>query len=87
MLSMANSLQYNKKICKKSGKSINELHKEYNIAKSTICKWTADYNNSGSFKAVDNRTPEENEMIRLIKELAQLQMENDILKQATLIMA
>ncbi|UNF62335.1 hypothetical protein [Spiroplasma poulsonii] len=42
-------------------------------------------NNSGSFKAKDNRSPEENELIHLRKEIKQLRMENDILKQATLI--
>jgi len=41
---------------------------------------------TGSFKTADNRTPEENEMISLKKELQQLRMENDILKQAALIM-
>ena len=54
---------------------------------STINKWVKDYNNSGSFKAKDNRTDAENELIRLRKENKQLLMENDILKQAALIMA
>ena len=45
-----------------------------------------DYSNSGSFKAKDNRTDEENELLRLRKENKQLLMENDILKQAALIM-
>ena len=44
------------------------------------------YNNTGSFKASDNRTEEEKELIRLKKENQQLRMENDILKQAALIM-
>jgi transposase len=34
----------------------------------------------------DNRTAEENELIKLQKEIQQLKMENDILKQAALIM-
>ncbi|RKD25360.1 hypothetical protein BET04_03815 [Caminicella sporogenes] len=41
---------------------------------------------SGSFKAKDNRSQEENELIRLRKENQRLKMENDILKQAALIM-
>jgi transposase len=41
---------------------------------------------SGSFAAKDNRSSEENELIALRKEVQQLKMENDILKQATLIM-
>ena len=35
---------------------------------------------------MDNRSDEENELIRLRKEVQQLKMENDILKQAALIM-
>ena len=41
---------------------------------------------SGSFKAEGNRTPEENELIKLRKENQRLKMENDILKQTALIM-
>ncbi|EFY08830.1 hypothetical protein [Erysipelothrix rhusiopathiae] len=44
-------------------------------------------NKSGSLKAYENRTPEENRRIELEKENRQLKMENDILKQAALIMA
>ncbi|WP_426605497.1 hypothetical protein [Spiroplasma endosymbiont of Glossina fuscipes fuscipes] len=44
-----------------------------------------EFNNSGSFKAKDNRFVEENELIQLRKENKQLRMENDILKQAALI--
>lgn len=71
---------------KMNGKSTSELAKEYDIAKSSILKWVKDYNNTGSFKAKDNRTEEENELIRLRKENKELLMENDILKQAALIM-
>ena len=42
--------------------------------------------NSGSFHEKDNRTPEQEELIRLRKENQQLRMENDILKQAALIL-
>ncbi len=72
---------------RQNGKAAAEIAKEYQIAKSTIVKWTNDYSNIGSFKANDNRTNEENELIRLRKENKQLLMENDILKQAALIMA
>ena len=64
-----------------------ELAQEYGIAKFTIVKWVKDYSRTGSFKAKDNRSEEENELIRLRKENKQLLMENDILKQAALIMA
>jgi len=41
---------------------------------------------TGSFKEKDNRTEEEYELIALRKENQRLKMENDILKQAALIM-
>ena len=56
------------------------------MAASTLHKWVNDYNRSGSFAAKDNRSPEENELIKLRKENRLLRMENDILKQAVLIM-
>lgn len=69
-----------------NGKSINSVAEEYEIAKSTVHTWVSNYNNSGSFKACDNRSEEENRLLELEKELKQLRMENDILKQAALIM-
>lgn len=70
----------------KSGKSVQDISSEYSIAKSTVFKWVRDYSQSGSFKAKDNRSEEETELIKLRKELKRLEMENDILKQAALIM-
>ena len=63
----------------KSGKSSNSVAKEYGIAKSSVTKWVRDFNNSGSFRAKDNRTPEENELIELRKRVKELEMEADIL--------
>lgn len=71
---------------KLNGKSTSDIAKEYQIAKSTIIKWVNDYSKSGSFKAKDNRSDEENELLRLRKENKRLMMENDILKQVALIM-
>ena len=45
--------------------------------------WIQKYNKTGSFKESDNISEEEKE---LKKEVQQLKMENDILKQAALIM-
>lgn len=70
-----------------NGKPAMEIAKEYKIARSTVSKWISDYNNTQSFKAKDNRSDEENELIKLRKEIKRLEMENDILKQAALIMA
>ncbi len=69
-----------------NGKKVNEIVEEYNIARSTIHKWKKDFNNSGSFKAKDNKTDQEKKLIKLRKENQQLKMENDILKQAALLL-
>ena len=62
-----------------------ELMREYELTETALSRWIRQANNSGSFREKDNRTPEENELIRLNKELKQLRMENDILKAAALI--
>ncbi len=67
-------------------KSPSEIMKEYKIARSTLHKWVKNHNGTQSFKAKDNRSLEEIELLALKKELTQLRMENDILKQAALIM-
>jgi len=69
-----------------SGKRPIDLVREYGISSASIYKWAREYINTGSFKAADNRTPEQNEIIALRKENQHLKMENDILKQAALIM-
>ena len=69
-----------------SGKPTVEIVKEYDLTRSAFMKWVEKYNKTGSFKVSDNRSKEENELIKLQKELKQLRMENDILKQAALIM-
>ena len=71
----------------KSGRSVNSIAKGYGISKSSVTKWVRDFNNSGTFKAKDNRITEENEFIELRKRVKELEMEADILKQAALIMA
>ena len=69
-----------------SGKSASEIVKEHDLTRSAFANWVQKYNKTGSFKASDNRTEEEKELIRLKKENQQLRMENDILKQAALIL-
>ena len=71
----------------KSGRQARELVQRYGMSRSTLHKWIGDYTRSASFHAKDNRSPEENELIMLRKEVKKLRMENDILKQAALIMA
>ena len=70
-----------------SGKPVTQIVKEYGISKTSVNNWTAKYEKTGSFRDVDNRSDVENELIRLRKENKQLLMENDILKQAALILA
>ena len=69
-----------------NGKSRSEIIKEYDLTPSAFAKWINQYNNSGSFKVIDNRTEDENELIQLRKRNKQLEMEVDILKQVALIM-
>ncbi len=70
----------------RSGKLRKDILKEYDLGGSTFDKWVKQYENSGSFKEKDNKTPEQLELERMRKEIQQLKMENDILKQAALIM-
>ena len=69
-----------------SGKTRKALIEEYELTPSSLDRWIQQNENTGSFKEKDNRSPEEKELIKLRKELKQLQMENDILKQAALIL-
>ncbi|BDT02910.1 transposase [Spiroplasma ixodetis] len=68
-----------------SGKSVSCLAKEYNVTRATTYKWIKQFTNSGSFKIKNNLSDLEKQLIQANKELKQLWMENDILKQAALI--
>lgn len=69
-----------------AGKPRSEILKEYDLSPSAFDRWVNRINSTGSTKEKDNRTIEEVELIQLRKEVQQLRMENDILKQAALIM-
>ena len=69
-----------------SGKPRAELIREYELTPSALSSWINKYNSTGSFNIDDNRSEEEKELIKLRKENQRLKMENDILKQAALIM-
>ena len=73
------------KLCE-NGKSRADITREYDITPSSLDRWIKNHRETGSFAAKDNRSEEENELIRLRKENQRLLMENDILKQAALIM-
>jgi transposase len=69
-----------------NGKSRTSIVQEYDLTASALDRWISQSQNTGSFTEKANRTPEENELIALRKENQRLKMENDILKQAALIM-
>ncbi len=69
-----------------NGKSKSDIAKEYDLSLSVLNRWIKQAQSTGSFKEKDNRTPDEIELIKLRKENQQLKIENDILKQAALIM-
>lgn len=69
-----------------NGKPRLEIIKEYDLTASAFDKWVKQHQNTGSFKEADNRTSEQIELEKLRKTNKQLMMENDILKQAALIL-
>lgn len=69
-----------------NGKTRAAIVEEYDLTASALDRWIKQAQTTGSFKEKDNRSPDENELIALRKELQRLRMENDILKQAALIM-
>ena len=65
-----------------NGKGISELSREYGIGKSTIDGWIK------KFKTITTSTGEttnNDEILKLKKELKQVQLENEILKKAVAI--
>lgn len=69
-----------------NGKTLADINREYGVAKSTVKTWIERYNKTESFDINNNRSEEEKELIALRKRLKELEMENDILKQAALIL-
>ena len=70
-----------------SGKPRSEITREYDLTSSALSNWIRRINATGSTKESDNRSPEVAELLKLRKENQKLKMENDILKQAALILA
>ncbi len=69
-----------------NGKPRAAIVEEYDLTASALDRWIKQAQTTGSFKEKDNRSSVENELIALRKENQRLKMENDILKQAALIM-
>ena len=68
------------------GKSKSDILREYELYPSTLNRWIEQHQDTGSFRAKDNLTDAERELIELRNRNKQLEMENNILKQAALIM-
>ncbi|MEF7439956.1 IS3 family transposase [Paenibacillus lautus] len=62
-----------------NGKPLAAIVEEYDLA-SALDRWIKQTKTTGSFKEKDNRSPEENELNALRKEVQRLRMENDIFK-------
>ena len=69
-----------------NGKTKAEIIREYDLTPSSLNRWIEQHQSTGSFKTKDNLSDAEKELIELRKRNKQLEMENDILKQAALIM-
>ena len=70
-----------------SGKPSRETGAEYDIARSTLRRWVQDIRNSGFTRAVDDRTPEQNEPVGPGRRDRQLEMEVDVSEQAAPVLA
>lgn len=69
-----------------NGKPRQEIIREYDLTGSCFDRWVKRINATGSTKEKDNRSTEEQELLQLRKENQKLRMENDVLKQAALIL-
>lgn len=65
-----------------NGKPSSQIRAEYGIPRSTLQRWVQGIRNSGSTRAVDNHTPERNELIALRRRNRRLEMEVDVSEQA-----
>ncbi|MDM5455230.1 IS3 family transposase [Peribacillus simplex] len=63
-----------------NGKSRHDIVSEYELTASALDRWIAQFQQTGSFKEKDNRSPEEQELMELRKRNKQLEMEVDIFK-------
>ncbi|WP_270199576.1 transposase [Bifidobacterium pseudocatenulatum] len=70
-----------------NGKPAREIRAEYAIARSTPRRWVQGIRNSGSTRAMDNRTPEQNEPVGPGRRDRRLEMEADVSEQAAPVFA
>jgi transposase len=67
-----------------AGSSVTYLSREYGVANVTIYKWIKELSN---VKVSDSETMSVKEYEKMKKRIAELEMENEILKKATAIFA
>lgn len=70
-----------------SGKPVSEIGAEHDLGHSTVHRWINAVRESGSTRAADSRTPEQQRIVDLEKESKRLRMGVDVLKTAALIFA
>ena len=71
---------------RKNGKPASEITAEYDLSPASIHNWVRAYKHNGNVQVESKLTLEQKEIIDQNKRIRQLEMENDILKQAALIM-
>ena len=71
------------------GKSVSSVAKDIGIHENTIYKWINQYNThkENAFPGSGNLRPEDEELRKLKKRVADLEMENELLKKVTAIFA
>lgn len=71
------------------GKSVSGVAKELGIHENTLYKWINQYNThkENAFPGSGNLRPEDEELRKLKKRVADLEMENELLKKVTAIFA
>ena len=65
-----------------NGKPLCEIMSEYDLGRSTVSRWARRIHDSGSTRAEDNRTPEQNRIIEPGRENRQLRMEAGVSRTA-----
>ena len=70
-----------------SGKPSREVRAGHDIARSTLQRWVQGIRDSGSTRAADNRTSEQNEPVELRRCDRRLEVEVDVSEQAAPVFA
>ena len=69
-----------------NGKPAKEITAEYDLSPASIHNWVRAFRENGTTESESKLTLEQRDSLEKDKRIKQLEMENDILKQAALIM-